>query len=101
LRTFAGRAVHETDLHRLVAVDRRRLALHDDAGAGLDDRRRNDRAVLANSCVIPIFLPMIPVTILGAFSFQLPASRKCQPWIGWKLGAGSWELISYALSRTP
>ena len=39
-------AVDQPDLHRLVAVGRRGLALHDHARTRLDDRRRNDRAVL-------------------------------------------------------
>src|SRR5688572_8641380 len=46
LSRLRGRAVDEPNLHGLIAVGRGRLALHDHTRSRLDDRRRNDRAVI-------------------------------------------------------
>ena len=72
-------------LHGIIAVGRRRLALHHDARPAFSTVTGTTCPSGRNTCVIPIFLPKIPGLIYD--SIQRPDARL--------------KLLSYFLSRTP
>jgi len=56
---FLGK-LDQSQLHGVVSVRGWGLPLHDHAWASLQHRNRNNLPVGRNTCVMPIFLPMIP-----------------------------------------